>query len=39
MLDAKEVHSSTTFDSSSSKFCIKGKTSSASLSFKTMDIA
>jgi hypothetical protein len=39
MLDAKEVHPSTTIDSFSTKFCTKGKTSGASLSFKTMDIA
>jgi hypothetical protein len=39
MLDAKEVNSSTPIDCSFTKFCIKGKTSSASLSFKTMDIA
>jgi len=39
MLDAKEVNSSTTIDSSSIKFCEEGITSSAFYSFKTMDIA
>jgi hypothetical protein len=38
MLDAKEVNSSTTIDSSSIKFCEEGITSSGSLSVKTMDI-
>ncbi len=38
MLNAKEVNSSTTINASSIKFCKEGKTSSAFLIFKTMDI-
>jgi hypothetical protein len=39
MLNAKEVNSSTTIDSSSVKFYKEGKTLGAILSFQTMDIA
>ncbi len=38
MLDAKEINTSTIIDSSSIKFCKKGRTLGASLSFKTMHI-